>query len=174
MHMNRLVSYANFRIWNDGSGTLYHFNGLSAGYHLRKNLALIMRTSTDSVFPPVETGQRPVLMRLREGPLLLVSFTESTQRKAEARRGLGFTDAAGGTFRGYGIFAAVSTDDGKSWPIRKLIAPDRAKQTEPRGYLAATQTPDGLIHLISSVNYYRFSLAWLNTSAPPTPKTPSR
>ena len=32
---------------------------------------------------------------------------------------------------------------------------------ETAGYLAATQTPDGIIHLISSRLHYRFNLAWL-------------
>jgi hypothetical protein len=36
-----------------------------------------------------------------------------------------------------------------------------ATHAEPRGYLAATQTPDGTIHLISSGLHYRFNLAWL-------------
>jgi hypothetical protein len=38
---------------------------------------------------------------------------------------------------------------------------------EPRGYLAATQTPNGLIHLISSKQYYVFNLAWLKQPMPP-------
>ena len=33
---------------NDRAGTLYHFNGLSAGHSYRKNLALVMRTSNDN------------------------------------------------------------------------------------------------------------------------------
>jgi hypothetical protein len=32
---------------------------------------------------------------------------------------------------------------------------------EPRGYLAGTQTPDNMIHLITSRFYYKFNLAWL-------------
>ena len=32
---------------------------------------------------------------------------------------------------------------------------------EPRGYLAGTQSPDGMIHLVSSRNHYRFNLPWL-------------
>jgi len=36
-----------------------------------------------------------------------------------------------------------------------------ATHAEPMGYLAATQTPDGIIHLASSALYYRFNLAWL-------------
>ena len=37
---------------------------------------------------------------------------------------------------------------------------------EPAGYLAATQTPDGVVHLISSALHYRFNLAWLRTPMP--------
>ncbi|GAI33660.1 unnamed protein product [marine sediment metagenome] len=37
---------------------------------------------------------------------------------------------------------------------------------EPRGYLAATQTPNGLIHLISSKQYYVFNLAWIKQFTP--------
>ena len=32
---------------------------------------------------------------------------------------------------------------------------------EPRCYLAGTQSPDGMIHLVSSRNHYRFNLPWL-------------
>lgn len=38
---------------------------------------------------------------------------------------------------------------------------------EPKGYLAATQTPDGVVQLISSALHYRFNLAWLKTPAGP-------
>ena len=34
-------------------------------------------------------------------------------------------------------------------------------QAEPKGYLAITQTPDNMIHLVSSRFHYRFNLAWL-------------
>lgn len=36
-----------------------------------------------------------------------------------------------------------------------------AAHAEPKGYLACTQTPDGMIHLVSSALYYRFNLAWM-------------
>ena len=35
-----------------------------------------------------------------------------------------------------------------------------ATHAEPKGYLAARQTPDGIIHLISSGIHYRFNLPW--------------
>ena len=36
-----------------------------------------------------------------------------------------------------------------------------ATHAEPKAYLAARQTPDGIIHRISSGIHYRFNLAWL-------------
>jgi hypothetical protein len=36
-----------------------------------------------------------------------------------------------------------------------------ANHAEPKGYLACTQTPDGMIHLLSSRVHYRFNLAWI-------------
>jgi hypothetical protein len=123
-----------------------------------------------------------VLTRLREGPLLFVSFTNPAGK--DANGGLMFSSADGREFKGYGLFAALSYDEGTTWTTRKLLTPgsgqyDTAGHTrqfqadathaEPRGYLACAQTPDGIIHLISSGLYYRLNLAWLKqpTEAPP-------
>ncbi len=130
-----------------------------------------------SEFPPIDGGQRLVLMRLKEGPLLLVSFTDHPLRTPEAKRGMDFTDKDGHVYKGYGVFAAVSYDEGKTWPVRKLLTDGQerflnggawtgtfvtdATHAEPRGYLAGTQSPDGTIHILSSRLHYRFNLAWL-------------
>lgn len=130
-----------------------------------------------SPFPPIDGGQRLVLLRLQEGPLLLVSFTDHPQRTPEAERGMEFTLPDGKTFKGYGMYAALSYDDGKTWPVRRLLTDGRerfldggawtgtfvqdATHAEPRGYLAGTQSPDGTIHILSSRLHYRFNLAWL-------------
>ncbi len=76
------------------------------------------------------------------------------------------------------MFAALSWDGGDTWPVMRLLTPGGSarqidggawtgvftlseSRAEPMGYLAATQTPDGMIHLISSKQHYRFNLAWL-------------
>jgi len=76
------------------------------------------------------------------------------------------------------MFAAVAFDEGKTWPVKKLITPGGpARQVdgggnthvflmdethaEPEGYLAFAQGSDGLIHIISSKQHYTFNLAWL-------------
>lgn len=129
-----------------------------------------------SEFPPIRGGQRLILRRLKQGPLLFVSFTDP-------KKGMRVLDAAGKERHVFGMFGAFSFDEGKSWPVRKLITaggPPRdldgggntgrfvmdATHAEPKGYLAATQTPNYLIHLISSKQYYVFNLAWLKQPMP--------
>jgi len=128
-------------------------------------------TYSASEFPPLSGGQRLVLRRLREGPILFVSFTDR-------KKGMIIPGATGKQHRVFGMFAALSFDEGKTWPCKRLVTAGRAGRkldgggntgrftmdqthAEPKGYLAATQTPNGLIHLISSKLYYVFNLAWL-------------
>lgn len=134
-------------------------------------------TYSASPLPPIDGGQRLVLRRLNEGPLLLVSFTGHPQRTPETDRGMEFTAPDGTKAKGYGMYAAVSFDDGRTWPVRRLVTDSVPRfldggawtgffesdstHAEPRGYLCATQTPDGIIHLLSSRLHYRFNLAWL-------------
>lgn len=120
-------------------------------------------TYEDSTIPPIGSGQRIVLMTLIEGPILLISFTDKI--KDTERVGMIFVDKNGKEFTGHGMFAALSYDDGNTWPVRKLITPCKGEydggawtgkftatpyQAEHGGYLAATQSPDGIIHLVSS------------------------
>ena len=106
-----------------------------------------------TVFPPIGSGQRLVLKRLQEGPLMLCSFGEN------------------------GLFVALSYDEGNTWPVKKLLTDGTrrildggawtgtftldATHAEPKGYLACTQSPDGVIHLLSSRVHYRFNLDWI-------------
>ncbi len=129
-----------------------------------------------SPFPPIGSGQRLVLLRLREGPIMAISFTSGNRRNPTAGN-MTFRGKDGQEFTGHGMFAALSTNEGLTWPVRKLLTPGAGEfdggghtrqftasptQAEHAGYLAATQSPDGVIHLISSQLHYRFNLAWLN------------
>ncbi|MHB0946158.1 MAG: SUMF1/EgtB/PvdO family nonheme iron enzyme [Sedimentisphaerales bacterium] len=135
-------------------------------------------TYSASEFPPVGSCQRISLMRLMEGQLLLVSFTDLLDSKNP--QGITFTNDAGEPQKGFGLFAALSMDDGKTWPVKRLLTDGRRARkmktldgktfvmspttAEQAGYLAATQTPDGVIHLLSSYWHYRFNLAWLRAN----------
>jgi len=135
-------------------------------------------TYSASLFPPVGGGQRPVVLRLREGPILFCSFGREVR----------FVDAAGNEQVGSGLFATLSTDEGQSWEIKRLVTDDgppraldgggntgrftmSALSAEPRGYLSICQAANGVIHLFSSKQHYAFNLAWLRTP-PPAPPAP--
>lgn len=126
-------------------------------------------------FPAISSVQRQVLMRLREGALMFCSFTDLSAN-ARNPKGLTFRSKTG-EFNGAGLFAAISLDDGETWPHKRLVTPggpehtvngiDRnmfklsATSAEHNSYLAAVQTRDGRIQLITSRNHYVFNLAWL-------------
>ena len=66
--------------------------------------------------------------------------------------------------RNSGPIPRTGKDNGVTWTPPKA-GDDRFTATPTRaehgGYLAATQTPDGVIHLIGSRLHYRLNLAWL-------------
>jgi hypothetical protein len=85
-------------------------------------------------FPGLSVGQKAAALRLASGAILLCSF-----------------DNRGKT----GAFAALSSDDGRTWPhVRRLEGVD--------GYLAAAQGPDGTIHVVGSrMSCVAFNEAWV-------------
>ncbi len=154
-------------------------------------------TYTRSPFPKIRFGQRPSLLRLKEGAILFISYTGELTQPGHSKiapvpseagempvavslKGWSFFDAAGREFTGYGLYAAVSYDEGETWPVRKLITPGGPRRrmfggghhhffwmdqthAEPGGYTYTLQTPDGVIHLVNSCLHYRFNLKWLET-----------
>ncbi len=155
-------------------------------------------TYSKSEFSDITSGQRFTLKRLREGPLLLCSYTDDLahrnakgvidRAKSDAEKnGMKFLQPDGTSKTGYGDFAALSYDDGATWPVKRLVTPvapgspavwvestDQytprckldADHGEPNGYMASCQSADGRIHLITSRNYYVFNLAWLTQGTP--------
>jgi len=139
-------------------------------------------TYQKSVFPSIGGGQRVAFMRLKEGPLCLASFAG---RDDESRpvQPVKVTDTSGTTRQVFGLFVALSYDDGLTWPTVRLVTDDgpprqvpttngrrtftMSKSTaEPRGYLSICQARNGIIHLISSWNHYAFNLSWIKTPPP--------
>ena len=140
-------------------------------------------TRTASDFPSIRSGQRMAFVPLYYStqlpkigdnyPILFVSF---------ANNGILAKDGEGKQNQVNGLFAAVSFDQGKTWPAayRKVIsnlkgdeklaieiAPWQRKNTltkiqgQEEGYMSATQTPDGLIYLTDGKIVYSFNLAWI-------------
>jgi len=129
--------------------------------------------SVASEFPHIDGGQRLVLLKLREGPLFFASFAD---------KGIIITDASGEQREVRGLFAAVSTDQGRTWPYKRLVSDDgpgtavestngglflmNERNAEYQGYLSVCQSLDGVINLITSREHYAFNLKWL---MPPPP-----
>ena len=167
-------------------GRLMAFGRISAGQPEQERFQFKMPVSYSSdlgetwqwgisEFPVVSNTQKPVMIRLKEGPILLCSFTDQW-REWKNRKGLVFK-STNGDYTGYGLYAAVSYDEGKTWPDRRLLTPGGSERpaapgthvrfqlsdtlAEPTGYLAITQSRDGRIQLVTSQNHYAFNLAWL-------------
>ncbi len=146
-------------------------------------------TYSASGLPPVGSGQRLTMIRLQEGPILLVGFTDSRDLPREEMKGIQGYDANGNETTITGLYAALSYDEGKTWPIKRVISDGsgrRMDSTDPNqydaasknknsnriftmdatsgeamGYCAMIQATDGMIHLISSKQHYRFNYQWL-------------
>ncbi|MHC4214311.1 MAG: SUMF1/EgtB/PvdO family nonheme iron enzyme [Planctomycetota bacterium] len=74
-------------------------------------------------------------------------------------------------FAGSGAYACISDDDGKTWHIRKLTGGNvlgkngKPVRVQTVSYVTACQTPDGMIHVITSHNHpdlhFEFNEAWV-------------
>jgi hypothetical protein len=136
-----------------------------------------------SVFPSVGTGQRMTLLRLSYSavpagttgskPLLFTGFAGDSIRAKDGEGKLSFVT---------GLYAALSFDEGKTWPeeYRKVISNLRGSDTlnlsiapwqrttklartkgQHEGYFSSGQTPDGTIYLTDGKIVYAFNLSWL-------------
>jgi formylglycine-generating enzyme required for sulfatase activity len=127
-------------------------------------------TTQASAFPGITGGQRAVLHRLKDGGILFCGFAKDVRTLAPVTNRYETN-----------IFAAVSYDEGRTWPHRRIVGsgPDRAVFTldqgrirmndhlsEPVGYLSVTEDRNQVIHLISSINHYEFNAAWVRQGQP--------
>ena len=123
--------------------------------------------------PNIHGAQRMVALRLKEGPIMVLSFANGKATGVpsvhESRHGKEI----------FGMFAAVSFDEARTFPVIRLVSDDspvshavettdgdifHMNQThaEPRGYISAIQDQrTGMIHVVSSRQHYQFNYAWL-------------
>ena len=113
-------------------------------------------------FPAMASGQRPCVIRLQSGRLL---YCGDFQTKL-GKRPPGAADDQ------WGSFVAYSEDEGDTWVVKKLWGTQHKKQNPTQlggshtlGYSVCRQSPDGLIHIITSNNrpclHLCFNEAWL-------------
>ncbi len=132
---------------------------------------------SESPFQGLTGGQRATLIRLKEGPLFFASFAKDPHNMKATPEG------ARPPRHISSLFGALSYDDGKTWPVRRVISASandtmiesfdnapvlmNANTSEPLAYLSSTQSPDGIIHLVSSTNHFEFNIAWLKQKPKP-------
>jgi MORN repeat protein len=132
-------------------------------------------------FPALGSNQRPTLLRLASGRL----FFAGDFQHYNGRTPQGVTER--------GSYVALSEDEGRTWKVRRLTSalPHESHAGIPRdpkwwnrsanthgtlGYAVAGQAPNGLIHLIATMNHpsqhYELNEAWiLQGGEPAEPQT---
>jgi formylglycine-generating enzyme required for sulfatase activity len=134
---------------------------------------------TKTPFAALGSNQRPTILRLASGRLFFASDFQS--RRGKQPEGI----------KEHGSFVALSSDEGKTWHVKKLTTalPHEAHILEKGGhgdyhgfgtlgYTVATQGANGLIHLITSMNFpsqeFEMNEAWILSDAEPqTPEAQS-
>ncbi len=115
-------------------------------------------------FAALGSNQRPSVLRLASGRILFAGdyqHISGRQPKAIADRG---------------AYVALSEDEGLTWRVRKLVgtqrheSPSRHGGAATIGYSVARQAPNGLIHLITTMNrpclHFEMNEAWILSDAP--------
>src|ERR1700722_17446135 len=135
-------------------------------------------TPVKTEFAALSSNQRPTIIRLASGRL----FFASDFQNREGVQPAGLTER--------GSFVALSNDEGRTWHIKPLTSalPHEAhilakgSRGDRHGYgtlvyTIATQGPNGLIHLISSMNYpsqeFEMNEAWILSDAPASNAAPT-
>jgi len=105
------------------------------------------------------SNQRPVVQRLQSGRLFFAGdFQDPGGNRPDA-----ITDR--------GSYVALSEDEGKTWHIKKLVGTQKHENknrlggADTIGYSTARQAPNGMIHLITTMNrpslHFAFNEAWI-------------
>lgn len=121
-------------------------------------------TVSRTPFPALAVNQRPSLLRLRSGRLL---FAGDFQKRG---------NIAPASVTNRGCYVALSDDDGATWHIKKLPGtrphekPEYQHDPDTLGYSAMRQAPNGMIHLITTMNNpcldFEFNEAWVLADEP--------
>ena len=119
-------------------------------------------------FPALGSNQRPIVLRLADGRLFFASDWQD--RKGHQPPGI----------MQHGSFVALSSDEGKTWHMKTLPGtlphesaafPNRKSWVKnyddygTLGYVCAAQGPNGLIHVVTSMNHpsqeFELNEAWI-------------
>lgn len=153
----------------DDKGTLLSIGGKNAStngwspQNISTNFGESWGQSFPSAFPPLNTAQRPSLIRLASGNLLYVGDSYLHKLDRPAPKDWKFGDRC---------FVALSTNNGASWLIKPLPVelPGHQRTNHPTvGYVTARQAPNGVIHILTTVTqpclHYELNEAWIRSPA---------
>ncbi|MCM1522818.1 MAG: exo-alpha-sialidase [Muribaculaceae bacterium] len=149
----------------DDKGTLLSIGGKNASrdgwtpQNISRDYGATWEEKTAAPFPILGSAQRPSLIRLQSGALLLVSDGYLIKKKIAPPESWG---------KSYNPFVAISKDDGKTWHYKELPygLPHRERTFLPTlGYSTVRQAPDGTICVLATVarpGYeYEFNEEWI-------------
>ena len=116
-------------------------------------------TVSKTPFPALGGNQRPCLLRLQSGRLFFAGDYQDLQGKKPAG------------IKQDGSYVALSDDDGQTWTIKPLAGAQQHRVTSAMGghstlgYSVARQAPNGMIHLITTMNvpclHFELNEAWI-------------
>lgn len=147
-----------------GDGAILGFGGKNSNFEGYMPLAISRDggrsfEKAKTPFPPQSNNQRPSALRLASGRLLFAADFQNLQGRAPVE------------VKEQGSFVALSEDEGKSWRFKKLPGtlphenPNNLGGATTLGYSAARQAPNGMIHLITTMNqpclHFEFNEAWI-------------
>jgi formylglycine-generating enzyme required for sulfatase activity len=110
-------------------------------------------------FSQLNSGQRPSIIRLASGRLFMAGDyqpSKNTKKPASVKED--------------GCYVALSDDDGDTWRIKRLPGAFSQHRGWPSvGYSVARQAPNGVIHLITTLNHpalhFELNEAWILSDA---------
>lgn len=153
----------------DNSGTLLSIGGKNAGcdgwtpQNISRDYGATWEEKTAAPFPILGSAQRPSLIRLQSGALLLVSDGYLIKKKIAPPASWN---------KSYNPFVAISRDNGATWHYKELPygLPHRERTMLPTlGYSTVRQSPDGTICVLATVSRpgyeYEFNEEWIYSDA---------
>lgn len=136
----------------DDRGTLLSIGGKNAGcegwtpQNISHDYGATWEEKTPAPFPILGSAQRPSLIRLQSGALLIVSDGYLIKKKVAPPAEWN---------KSYNPFVAISKDNGKTWHYKELPygLPHRERTMLPTlGYSTVRQAPDGTIHVLATTS----------------------
>lgn len=153
----------------DDHGTLLSIGGKNAGcdgwtpQNISRDYGATWEEKTAAPFPILGSAQRPSMIRLQSGALLLVSDGYLIKKKIAPPASWN---------KSYNPFVAISRDNGKTWHYKELPygLPHRERTMLPTlGYSTVRQAPDGTICVLATVSRpgyeYEFNEEWIYSDA---------